>query len=146
MVPFNLPPPNFKVRESEKGPEIWDFIRKQWVLVQPEEWVRQNFINWMLNVQHLPQEFISVEKAISPKSAKRYDILVFNKHHQPWMIVECKSADVKLDEKVLMQILSYHHELPVRYLVVTNGNECHVADIKKANQSWLASFPTFEDF
>lgn len=146
MVPFNLPPPNFKVRESEKGPEIWDIIRKQWVLLQPEEWVRQNFINWMLNVQHFPQNLISVEKEISAKSAKRYDILVFNQRHQASMIVECKSTDVKLDEKVLMQILSYHLELPVRYLVVTNGIECHVADIKKANQSWLASFPTVEDF
>ena len=144
MILFELPAPDFNVRSSEKGPEIWDAFRKKWVLLQPEEWVRQNFLNWMLHVQHIPKEFISVEKNISEQSLKRYDILVFNKAHQPWMIVECKSSEVALNESALMQILSYHSTLQVQFIVITNGKECHVADIKKANHPWLASFPLFE--
>lgn len=144
MIPFELPVPNFNVRESSRGPEIWDRVRKQWVRIQPEEWVRQNFLNWMIEVQRVPQEYISVEKELSSISNKRYDILVFNRQYQPWMIVECKSNDVALSERVLMQTLSYHLEIGVDYLIITNGNECHVADIKKANHPWLASFPSYE--
>jgi hypothetical protein len=143
MIALEFPVPDFKLKKSEKGPEIWDIIRKKWIILQPEEWVRQNFINWMMKVQQIPSAFISVEKGLNDNSNKRYDILVFDQSHQPWMIVECKSSDVKLDEKVLMQILAYHRTLQVQFIAITNGNECFVADIKKANQPWLASFPKF---
>ena len=143
MIALAFPEPDFKLQKTEKGPEIWDRFRKKWVSLQPEEWVRQNFLNWMTHVQQIPPAYISVEKGLNDASKKRYDILVFNKLHEPWMIVECKAPEVKLDDKVLMQILSYHRSLQVDFIAITNGNHCYVADIKKANQSWLASFPVF---
>ena len=143
MIALTFPEPDFKLQKTAKGPEIWDRFRKKWVSLQPEEWVRQNILNWMIQVHKIPSAYISVEKGVHDASNKRYDILVFNQQHQPWMIVECKAPEVKLDEKVLMQILSYHQSLQVQFLAITNGKLCYVAEIKKANQSWLASFPTF---
>ena len=143
MIDLMFPEPDFKIQNTEKGPEIWDRLRKKWVSLQPEEWVRQNFLNWMIKEQQIPSAYISVEKSLNDASKKRYDILVFDQNHEPWMVVECKAQDVKLDEKVLMQILSYHQSLQVQFLAITNGKLCYVADLKKANQSWLASFPNF---
>ena len=143
MIALNFPVPDFRIQNTAKGPEIWDRFRKKWISLQPEEWVRQNFLNWMTKEQQIPASFISVEKGLNDASKKRYDILVFNQQHEPWMIVECKAHDVKLDEKVLMQILSYHQSLQAQFLAITNGEHCYVADIKKANHPWLASFPIF---
>lgn len=145
MIALTFPEPDFKMQKTENGPEIWDRFRKKWVSLQPEEWVRQNFLNWLIKEHQIPAAYISVEKSLKDASKKRYDILVFNQLHQPWMIVECKAQDVKLDEKVLMQIFSYHQSLQVQFLAITNGSYCYVAEIKKANQSWLASFPVFEN-
>jgi Type I restriction enzyme R protein N terminus (HSDR_N) len=144
MIPLSFPEPDFKVKNSGRGPEIWDRFRKKWVMLQPEEWVRQNVLNWLVKVHQIPESLISVEKGLPGASKKRYDILVFNQSHQPWMMVECKSTETILDESVLMQILSYHSSVQVNYIVITNGHQCHIAELKKANQIWLASFPIFE--
>lgn len=144
MIPLSFPEPDFRVRQSKKGPEIWDRFRKKWVLIQPEEWVRQNFLNWLSKVHLIPDALISVEKGLRDTTKKRYDVLVFNSSHQPWMMVECKSTDVVLTESVLMQILGYYRSIEVNYIAITNGHECHIAEIKEANQRWLASFPNIE--
>jgi len=144
MIPLSFPEPDFRVRQSKKGPEIWDRFRKKWVLIQPEEWVRQNFLNWLSKVHLIPDAHISVEKGLRDTTKKRYDVLVFNSSHQPWMMVECKSTDVVLTESVLMQILGYYRSIEVNYIAITNGHECHIAEIKEANQRWLASFPKIE--
>lgn len=144
MIPLSFPEPDFRVRQSKKGPEIWDRFRKKWVLIQPEEWVRQNFLNWLSKVHLIPDALISVEKGLRDTTKKRYDVLVFNSSHQPWMMVECKSTDVALTESVLMQILGYYRSIEVNYIAITNGHECHIAEIKEANQRWLASFPKIE--
>ena len=144
MIPLSFPAPDFRVQNTENGPEIWDRFRKKWVMLQPEEWVRQNFLNWLSEIHHIPESLISVEKGLRDKSKKRYDILVFNRSHQPWMMVECKSTEVLLNDAVLMQILSYHRSLQVKYIAITNGHQCHIAEMKEANQQWLAFFPTFE--
>ena len=141
---MSFPEPDFRVRQSKKGPEIWDRFRKKWVLIQPEEWVRQNFLNWLSKVHLIPDALISVEKGLRDTTKKRYDVLVFNSSHQPWMMVECKSTDVVLTESVLMQILGYYRSIEVNYIAITNGHECHIAEIKEANQRWLASFPKIE--
>jgi len=142
MINLKFPEPDFKIREKGGQPEIFDGIRQKWVSLQPEEWVRQNFINWMTRVVGIPSHSIAVEKGLRLGNLmKRFDILVFDTNTQPWMMVECKAADVPLKAPVLMQILSYHLAIPVRYLVVTNGVECHVADKKKEIPEWISFFP-----
>ena len=145
MINLKFPEPDFKIREQGGQPEIFDGIRQKWVSLQPEEWVRQNFINWMTRVAGIPFHSIAVEKSLRLGNLmKRFDLLVFDSTTQPWMMVECKAADVPLKAPALMQILSYNLAIPVRYLVITNGVECHVADKKKEIPEWISFFPKHE--
>lgn len=142
MINLVFPKPDFKIRELHGKPEIFDVIRLKWVALQPEEWVRQNFINWMINIATIPKNSIAVEKSLQlGEMVKRFDLLVFDQSIQPWMMVECKSPDIELKAPVLMQILAYNIAMPVQYLVITNGKECHVADKKKEMPEWLSFFP-----
>jgi len=99
----------------------------------------------MIKVAGIPSQSIAVEKGLRLGNLmKRFDLLVFDSNTQPWMMVECKAADVPLKAPALMQILSYNLAIPVPYLVVTNGIECHVADKKKEIPEWLSFFPKHE--
>ncbi|HMH22051.1 MAG TPA: type I restriction enzyme HsdR N-terminal domain-containing protein [Puia sp.] len=127
MIKIYYPPYPFKIREPErKKEEIWDELRKLWVRLTPEEWVRQNFIQYLLQVKNYPASYISVEKRMKlGELNKRFDLLVFDAGAHPWMLVECKGGDIKLDSRVLWQVLRYNLAMPVKYLVITNGEECH---------------------
>jgi hypothetical protein len=125
MLLIAYPTPEFKIK-SEKGKEyIFDGIRKKWLFLTPEEWVRQNFIQYLIRVMNYPATLIALEKEIQlGELKKRFDILVYDQNHQPWMMVECKSMDVPLTEETVHQILRYNLTIPVRYLVITNGSYC----------------------
>jgi len=77
------------------------------------------------------------------QESRRFDVLVYDAQLQPWMMVECKSMEVKLDESALMQLLSYHVAIPVDYLVITNGITCHVAEKKNGTAKWVPFFPKY---
>jgi hypothetical protein len=144
MVELVFPEPDFKIREHNGRPELFDVIRSKWIAIGPEEWVRQNFIQWMVKVNQIPLSAIAVEKQLKlGQESRRFDVLVYDGHLQPWMMVECKSMDVKLDESVLMQLLSYHIAIPVDYLVITNGITCHVAEKRNGTANWVPSFPKY---
>ncbi len=127
MIFINYPQHQYKIREPErKKEEIWDDVRRQWVSLSPEEWVRQNFLQFMIQVKGYPAPYIAVERKIQLGDVKkRFDILVYDKAVKPWMMVECKSTDVPLDKKVLSQVLHYNMAVPVPYLVITNGHYCY---------------------
>jgi hypothetical protein len=119
-------------------------MRKKWVLLTPEEWVRQNFIQYLVKVQNYPSSLIAIEKEILlGELKKRFDILVYDKNHQPWMIVECKSMDVILDDKVLQQALRYNISVPVPYIIVTNGAYCAGFSRKEGVLEMLPALPEF---
>lgn len=127
MIKIYYPSYPFKIREPEKKKEeIWDELRKQWVRLTPEEWVRQNFIQYLLVVKNYPAAYIAVERKLRlGELTKRFDLLVFDSGAQAWMLVECKAMDEKLDSRVLWQVLRYNMATPVKYIVITNGGECH---------------------
>lgn len=119
-IPY--PEPAFRIRQEGGKDFIFDSLRKKWLLLTPEEWVRQNFLQYLLQVKKYPASLVAIEKAIAlGELKKRFDILVYDKNHHPWMMVECKAASVKLDEKVLEQILRYNMSVPVEFIVITNG-------------------------
>jgi hypothetical protein len=102
---------------------IFDAIRKVWLLLTEEEWVRQNFVHYLISQLNYPSTVIAIEKEISLNDLKkRFDILVYDKEHKPWMLVECKEPKVNLSEEVLQQVLRYNISVPVEYIVITNGN------------------------
>jgi hypothetical protein len=102
---------------------IFDNLRKKWLVLTPEEWVRQNFVQYLMQVLHYPSTLIALEKEIwLGELKKRFDILVYDKAHRPWMIVECKSGSVTLNDDTLQQALRYNISVPAVFLIITNGN------------------------
>ena len=125
MIKIEYPPYQPKIK-TEAGKEyIFDGIRKRWVLLTPEEWVRQNFLQYMIQVKKYPASLIAIEKEIDLVDLKkRFDIVLY-KNAQPWMIVECKETTVSLNRKVLDQVLRYNMSLKLPYMVITNGSYCY---------------------
>lgn len=122
MIKLDFPEPVFRIRKVDGKDKLFDPLRKKWVVLTPEEWVRQNFIQVLIQVQQYPATLIALEKEMRfGELKKRFDILVYSKDHQPWLMVECKAMDVDLSEKTLQQILTYHAGLPVNWIFITNG-------------------------
>ena len=122
MIKVIYPEPVFRFKEENGKEMIFDFIRKQWLLLNEEEWVRQNFIQFLVQELKYPLELIAVEKEIQLGDLKkRFDILVYDRDHNPWMLIECKASEINLDEKVLFQVLRYNISMPANFLVITNG-------------------------
>ena len=126
METLEYPDYPFRIRTSEGRRQIFDVARKRWVQFTPEEWVRQNFLQYLLQVKQYPAALIAVEKVLQlGELTKRFDILVYDRNHQPWMMVECKAMEVPLNDEVLHQLLRYNIAIPVPYLVITNGSKAY---------------------
>lgn len=137
MIQVTFPEPSYFRIKTEKGKDfIFDTIRKQWLVLTPEEWVRQNFVSYLINEMQYPAGMIALEKEIRlGELKKRFDILIYDPAHQPWMMIECKAPEIALSQDVLSQLLRYQLSTPVSYLVITNGN--HTLGWQKA-ESQLA--------
>lgn len=126
MIPVQYPAPQFKIETRNGQPHIFDALRKKWLVLQDEEWIRQNFIQYLLQTMRYPRTLIALEKEIRlGELKKRFDILVYDTDHRPWMLIECKADQVLLNDAVLNQVLRYHIALPAQYLVITNGNHTY---------------------
>ena len=122
MIAVQFPEPVFRIRTAEGKRSIFDAIRKAWVPLTEEEWVRQNFVSFLTSTLNYPAALIAIEKEIQLHDLKkRFDILVYDKDLHPWMMIECKEPGVPLDEVVLQQVLRYNMSVPVPFLVLTNG-------------------------
>jgi hypothetical protein len=141
------PPYSYKIKEEQGREVIFDVSRKIWVRLTPEEWVRQNLLQYLLQNMRYPGSLIAVEKELQlGELKKRFDILVYNNSHKPWMMIECKSMDVQLDEKVLTQVLRYHIAIPVPFLVITNGSYCAAFEKIDGKLIELQALPTFDSY
>ena len=126
MLKIEYPAPSFKIKEENGREMIWDSVRKKWVQLTPEEWVRQNFIQFLMQQHNYPSSLMSVEKEIFLGDMKKRCDIVIYQAQKPWMIVECKEMNITLDEIVLRQVLTYNISVPVPYLVITNGTYAQV--------------------
>lgn len=123
MIKITYPSYPFKIEKRADKEHIFDPLRKKWIRLTPEEWVRQNFLQYLLQTLQYPASLIAVEKEIQiGELKKRFDILVY-KDDRPWLLVECKEMNVPLEESVMAQLLRYQTAVQARYLVVTNGND-----------------------
>lgn len=122
MINVKYPEPEFRMKSEGENTFIFDALRKTWLLLTEEEWVRQNFVQYLIQVAHYPSSYIALEKEIILNELKkRFDILIYNKEFQPWMLIECKARDVQLSEDVLQQVLRYNISVPVQFIIITNG-------------------------
>ena len=113
----------FRQRENDGRTEVFDPIRKKWLVLTPEERVRQQLILFLLNVKKIPASHISVERSITVNGlTRRYDLVVFAPEGNPWMVVECKAPEVEITQAVVEQAGRYNKTLRAPILGVTNGS------------------------
>jgi len=146
MDSLNLPTYSFNIKSDGQRKLIFDKLRKRFVVLTPEEWVRQNFISFLIEEKKYPESLISVEMSIKVHSLKRRcDIVVFNNFGIPVLIVECKAVNVKISQDVFEQIAAYNIKLKVKYLILTNGIDsyCCLIDHENKSYSFLKDIPDF---
>ncbi len=135
-IEYPLEKPNIKTVDGVE--KIFCIIRKRWQLLTPEEWVRQNFLLYLIHVLQYAPSIIAVEKQLLLADVKkRFDIVVY-KNAIPYMIVECKEMSVLLSEKTIMQVLLYNSKVQAEIMVVTNGSYC--VALKKINNNFVEVF------
>ena len=144
MIKITYPAYQAKIKQEPGREMIFDEVRKQWVLLTPEEWVRQNFLQHLIQVKKYPAALIAIEKEIYLGDVKkRFDIVVYDKNTQPWMLVECKEMNVELNNLVLSQALRYNINLQVPYLVITNGVYGYAFTIRNQKLEEIDILPEF---
>ena len=145
MLVINYPEPDFRIKKENNKDLLFDPLRKRWLLLTPEEWVRQNFVQYLIRVKQYPAALIALEKEIwLGELKKRFDILVYNKDHEPWMIVECKAGTITLNEDTLQQALRYNISVPVEFILITNGNYTYGWQKKGGQLHGIAELPEGE--
>lgn len=147
MQPLNLPTYPFKIKSSENKYFIFDIVRKKYMVLTPEEWVRQHMVHYLITAKSYPISLIAVEKKVTVnKLTKRTDILVFNTKGTPHIIVECKAPSIKITQDTFDQIARYNLKLEADYLIVTNGltHFYAVMDLKNECYVFLENIPEYE--
>jgi len=145
---INLPPYEIKLREHEGKRQIFDFLRRRYVALTPEEWVRQHFVHYLMAYKGYPKGLLANEVELSVGEKKlRCDTLLYNKALQPQMIIEYKSPEIELTQRVFNQITTYNFLLHVDYLVVSNGRQhyCCRMDYERQTYTFLQDIPVYEN-
>ena len=138
MQNLNFPKYNFRFKSNENKTLIFDIIRKKFVVLTPEEWVRQHTIHFLTSEKKYPISPINVEKQLQLNDmVKRYDIVVFNKDRTIKIIVECKAPSIKTNQQTFDQIARYNLVLKSETLMVTNGLEHFFCKMDFANKKYL---------
>lgn len=148
MNELNLPPFEMRVRNSGGHRQVLDVLRRRYVALTPEEWVRQHFVHFLMEHKGYPKGLLAneVELRVGEKRL-RCDTLLYNKAMQPQMIVEYKAPDIAITQRVFNQITAYNILLHVDYLVVSNGREhyCCRMDYAQKGYTFLREIPSYAD-
>lgn len=147
MRSLNLPTYSFKIKSLDNKKYIFDSFRKKFLQLTPEEWVRQNFAQYLVHERSYPAGRIVLEKSLKyNKLNKRCDILVYNKEGEPVLLVECKAPEIKIVSSIFDQIAIYNVNFKVKYLIVTNGlnHYCAQVNFTKKSIDFLNEIPEYE--
>jgi len=146
MQPLNLPTYKFKIKSNENKYSIFDIVRKKYVILTPEEWVRQHIIHLLIEEKKYPISLIAIEKKITINNlTKRPDIILFNNKGLPNIIVECKAPTINITQNAFDQIARYNLKLNSNFLVVTNGLKHYYCemDFEKEKYVFLKDIPAY---
>ncbi|WP_026451951.1 type I restriction enzyme HsdR N-terminal domain-containing protein [Aequorivita capsosiphonis] len=147
MQKLNFPEYSFRFKNSENKTLIFDEIRKKFVVLTPEEWVRLHTVRFLLNEKKYPKSLINVEKQLKlNNTTKRYDIVVFNSDGSIFLIVECKAPSIKISQVTFDQIARYNLALESEFLMVTNGLEHYYCqmDFENERYNFLKEIPNYK--
>ncbi|MEM8568355.1 MAG: type I restriction enzyme HsdR N-terminal domain-containing protein [Bacteroidota bacterium] len=144
MTRLNLPEVEFKIREKEENHEIFDVIRKKYIHLTPEEWVRQHFIHYLISHLNYPRSLIKVESGLIYNTlVKRSDILAYSSDGKPLLLVECKSFKKPINQGTLVQATTYNKMISAPYLALTNGLNHFCYTQKEGTYTSLKEIPTY---
>jgi len=146
MQKLNFPVYSFRLKNSENKVSIFDQIRKKFILLTPEEWVRQHTVEYLIKEKKYPLSYINVEKLIKINDRnKRYDVVVFNPSGEIFLLIECKAPEISISQSTFDQIARYNLVLKAKYLMVTNGLNHYFCqmDIEKERYNFLKDLPDF---
>jgi hypothetical protein len=144
MLTLNLPAFNYRIKHEQGKVWIFDGIRKKFVVLTPEEWVRQHLIHYLIHDLRYPRSLIKLEHTMQYNElAKRSDVVVFDRQGSVWMLIECKAPDIALSADVAKQIVTYNKVLDAQYLVVTNGMQLFCVDVTNP-EKWLSALPGYQ--
>ena len=144
--PLNLPAVKLRLREEKNQTQVFDVIRKKYIVLTPEEWVRQHAVHFLIEEKKFPAGLIEIEKQISLfNTNKRVDILVRNKNLKPLLLVECKATDVTLTQAEINQLARYQITLQATYCMLTNGINHIVMKLEGEKVTFLQDLPYYSE-
>ncbi|MCL6461594.1 MAG: type I restriction enzyme HsdR N-terminal domain-containing protein [Flavobacterium micromati] len=147
MQQLNFPTYQFRFKNSENKVAIFDEIRKKFIILTPEEWVRQHVIRFLLTEKKYPKSLINVEKVLKVNGLrKRYDVVVFNPDGSIFILIECKAPEIKVSQSTFDQIARYNMTMKAQYLMVTNGLNHYFCQMDFENEKYLflAELPLYQ--
>jgi len=137
MQNLNFPSYSFRFKNSENKVSIFDAVRKKFIILTPEEWVRQHVVRFLLEEKKYPLSLINVEKVLMVNGLrKRYDVVVFNPDGTIFILIECKAPEVKISQAVFDQIARYNMTLEAEFLMVTNGLNHYFCQMDFENEKY----------
>lgn len=148
MTQLNLPAYEFRIRGTESSPEIFDDIRKKFVALTPEEWVRQNLIRYLTADKRYPATLIAVEMPLDlGGTVQRSDVVLYQPSGKPLLIVECKAPEVEINQQVFDQVAAYNTKIGAEYILVSNGlrHFCCRSDAENKRYVFLKEIPSYDE-
>lgn len=137
MQKLNFPDCDFRFRKHEGSISIFDGIRRKFIVLTPEEWVRQHAVRFLLNEKKYPKSLVNVEKVLKINGlVKRYDIVVFNPDGSIKILIECKAPDISISQVAFDQIARYNMVMNAEFLMVTNGLNHYFCQMDYANKQY----------
>lgn len=138
MQQLNFPAYQFRFKNSENKVAIFDQIRKKFIILTPEEWVRQHVIQFLLVEKKYPLSLINVEKVLKVNGLrKRYDVVVFNTDGSIFILIECKAPEIKISQSTFDQIARYNMTMKAQFLMLTNGLNHYFCKMDFENEKYL---------
>lgn len=144
MQKLHFPQPDLRLREANNSLQVWDVVRKKWVALTPEEWVRQHLIHFLRDHRGWSESLMAVEKKLTHNGLnRRPDVVVYTSEMKPLLLAECKAPDVAISQAVLDQAVMYNRALGVSYVLVTNGihTSCCLIQNEIKEIQWLNDVP-----
>jgi type I site-specific restriction endonuclease len=146
LQPLNLPPYPFKISDENGQLSLFDEIRKKIIILTPEEWVRQHFVQYLIRQKNYPRSLIRLEGGLKLNGLqKRTDIVVFNSDGKRILIVECKAPSITIDQKTFDQVARYNMVHKVSLLAVSNGLQHYYCaiDLEKREYKFIEDLPAY---
>ena len=147
MQKLNFQLYNFRFKNSENKVSIFDEVRKKFIILTPEEWVRQHVVRFLLEEKNYPKSLINVEKVLKVNGLrKRYDVVVFNPDGSIFILIECKAPEIKISQATFDQIARYNMTMKAQYLMITNGLNHYFCQMDFENEKYqfLPELPVYQ--